>query len=257
MDATPNTTYGRNIGYLLASLTAGLALTLLGLATQIPSGLAQTAVQLTAISLIPFIVYILFQSWRFGQLTYEIDNNQLIIHHGTSHTTYSLALAKQVPVSDYSHVTHFAGLRWPGCFLGRGQAVTPHGEAVTAVFYATGPLKQQLLIQTTETIIGLSPQNPQTIIEALSSNQSSQPILISHAQLTHPAPPPILQSSRSYPPLIHPILNLTLWTMAIIALFILPADHPIPAPLGAGSLTGPTAVWLILPRNSHMHKELT
>ena len=247
MDATPNTTYGRNIGYLLASLTAGLALTLLWLATQLPSGWVQTAVQLIAISLTPFIPYILFQSWRLGQLTYEINNNQLIVHHGARHTTYPLTLAKPVPVSDYSHVTRFAGLRWPGCFVGRGQAITSHGEAVTAVFYATRPLKQQLLIQTAETIIGLSPQNPQAIIAALSTTQPAQPTLISSSKPTLPAPQSLLRSSISHPPPIHAALNFILWVLAITALLILPTNHPFPAPLGTDGAIGATAVWLILP----------
>ena len=142
-------------------------------------------------------------------------------------------------------------MRWPGCFWGRGQAITTAGEPVPAVFYATRTFKQQVLLQTQSVIIGLAPIDDRLFLDALQQTAETPPNDSTIAQDTPETDTRNIAPSRplpSYPPYLPALgLNIVVWLMSGVAL-LLSASPPLPHPILQQALGDQTsATWLVLP----------
>lgn len=270
-DFHPNTTRGRNSGYALATLTGLLGVALFWLASQTPVGIWQTAVQILSFLLLPFALYLGWQAYQFSTLRYEIEGHNLIVRHGRHLYTYNLRVAQLVLADEYSHVSSFGGLRWPGCFFGAGRAVTTHDETVPAMFFATGPLDQQLLVETADHLLGFSPSDKTAFTQAIAQIQEKEdgtltaetvltppsPILLDRAErretpleeepepvMAEPAPSVV---SRLSPfPVWPAALNGGVW-LIVLGRWLIDSTAVLPAPSGLPNQMGHTAVWLVMP----------
>lgn len=103
---------------------------------------------------------------------YLIDRNAIAIRWG--------ATAHLIPLPDVEaiergvnlgRVTHFRGIRWPGCWAGRGQI-----DGVGLVrFFCTAPLERQLVIRTASGSYAVSPENPDKFMDLYTTQRSMGP----------------------------------------------------------------------------------
>ena len=130
--------------------------------------LSTTAVDLTFFFLafaivVSIFAVVLMVYWLYGllSLSYILDRNGLVIRWGGLRKVVPMGTIERIVPAEALHVPmRFYGVAWPGYRVGRGYV---KGLGSLRV-YATGPLRNQLLVITPSQIYGISPSNPQAFL---------------------------------------------------------------------------------------------
>ena len=151
---------GKLFGY---TLIAGLLLLDLGLLLLIFSepltGLSFLWGSLFLASL-PAGAFILFWTSCLAATRYHVDEDTLYIDWGRMRQAVPLAdIRYSVLGEDLAEVNGFHGIRWPGCCVGHGYITDRAGKFVDreTIFFATRPVRRQLLLITEAVAYGISP----------------------------------------------------------------------------------------------------
>ena len=172
MEFSPDNKLGKLVGFVLTLLIAVLAAGIFVIGRVLPAGLESLAVKILGWGFVLASGYYGWQTFCLHRLRYRLnDQGELVIRFGFTEKVYSLILAQISDPAEYDYVTRFSGMRWAGCFVGTGEVVTADGEHIAADFWATGPLREQLLLQTTELVLGLTAPLPNQFQDRLESAQ--------------------------------------------------------------------------------------
>ncbi|MGH2538004.1 MAG: PH domain-containing protein [Candidatus Promineifilaceae bacterium] len=160
LESRPSRSPGRAVGVLLLVCLIALDISLLTLLLTEPITLVSFLWGLLLLASAPGLMTIVFWTRNLGAARYLVEGNTLIIDWGRLSHRVSLSQIESFhPGREVSLTGRFRGLRWPGYMVGNGQ-VAVAGRELPAVFYASRPLEQQVVLVTPARAIGLSPVDP-------------------------------------------------------------------------------------------------
>lgn len=175
LESRPSYSLGTAFGF---ALIAGLILLDLGLLlllfTQPVTVLTFLWGALLLLS-IPAIAFVFYWVSALSSARYQVLGNELLIEWGRMRQVIPLARIRNlVPGRTLTEVKAFRGIRWPGCFVGWGQVSGVRNDVdYETVFYATGPLAQQLLLITESVAYAISPVDLENFIDCVEALQVS------------------------------------------------------------------------------------
>jgi hypothetical protein len=171
--------FGLGMILMLILLDLGLASLILTSPVDLLSVLRALLVVLT----LPVMGIVLFGVMGLRSASYRVDRNAISIRWGQVEQVIPLPDVEEVlPGTDLGRVTRFRGIRWPGCWVGRGRV-----EGVGAVqFYCTSPLHRHLVIRTAVGSYAISPQSPTKFVDLLATQRAMGVLEPGEHQLTQP-----------------------------------------------------------------------
>jgi hypothetical protein len=193
-----NIRLGWIVGLAIAVVLIGATVGLVVGAVVTPVSLRVFLMGLGACLTLGLALRVIYQLWSLVNASYELDRNALTINWGP--------VAHQIPMGSVQEV--FSGskladlhvrpsLRWPGYFVGLGQASAPlSGENEATVkgavldpvlFYASGPLEEQVVIRTEGIAYAISPTNLEEFLTALRERLEMGPTQEVQEHSTRPA----------------------------------------------------------------------
>lgn len=176
--------WGWAIGLAISVAGIALIVTLVALAVMHPISIWTFLMGLGAITAMALILRVLYQLWGLANASYELDRNALVIHWGSVEHQIPMASVQEVlPGSEIGRVRMRPGLRWPGYFAGLGEAQ----DIGPILFFATTPLKSQLIIRTTGIAYAISPKDMEAFLPALRERLEMGPTQEVEELSTHPA----------------------------------------------------------------------
>lgn len=134
---------------------------------------------------IPLIGSIAYQLFGLSRSGYDVDRNTLIIQWGAIRQIVPMESIQRIMLGTevVGRVSRFRGARWPGLMQGHGQVP----EAGQTLFYATGPLYQQLIIVTPSLSYAISPLDAAGFIESIKARYEMGPTQAVEQKTEHPA----------------------------------------------------------------------
>lgn len=117
---------------------------------------------------LPVMGIVLYGLVGLHDASYSIERDSLTIRWGPRVQVIPFASMEAVlPGAELGEVGELRGIRWPGCWAGRGHIV-----GVGAVqFYCTAPLERQLVIKTPSESYAISPENPAEYADLLAARR--------------------------------------------------------------------------------------
>ncbi len=115
--------------------------------------------------------------------SYRVDRNAITIRWGRAQQV--------IPIDDVENVLHgrelgrvtrFRGLRWPGCWVGRGWVE----EVGPVQFFGTSALDRHLIITTPVSSYAISPQAPDKFVDLLATQSAMGVVEPREHRLTQP-----------------------------------------------------------------------
>lgn len=109
---------------------------------------------------LPAGAFILFWTSSLAETRYHVEEDTLFIEWGRMRQAVPLShIRYSIRGEELSEVSRFRGMRWPGCCVGHGYITDKAGTITNhqTVFFATRPVRQQLLLVTESTAYGISP----------------------------------------------------------------------------------------------------
>ena len=179
----PNIQHGWRIGLLIA---AGLLITAGGLlfgVTQILISIWTFLMSLGAVLAILLLIWVGVHLWNLVHVTYEMDRNAITIHWGLSQHQIPMASVREVFSGEkVSNLSMRPGLRWPGYFIGDGEAE----DLGPILFYATAPLEDLVIIRTGSMAYAISPEDLEEFLTAFRERMEMGPTQEVEEASTHP-----------------------------------------------------------------------
>lgn len=155
---------GWQVGLAFVVLLILLAAGLVALAVLNPLSLLTFLLGLGALGALAGAALLAYWLWDFIHASYVLDRNVLIIRWGGYEHQIPMAQIREVLLGSELEGVRLQGvIRWPGYFVGWGESPTTGPLR----FYASRPLKGQVILRLEETAYALSPQNLEPFVEAL------------------------------------------------------------------------------------------
>lgn len=129
------------------------------------------------------IVRLIYQLWGLVNAAYDMDRNAVVIHWGS--IQYQIPMASvQAVVSgaELGSVRMRPGFRWPGYFVGMGEAK----DIGPILFFGTKPLHSQIIIRTSGMAYGISPTDMEGFLQAFRERLDMGPTQEVEERSTHP-----------------------------------------------------------------------
>jgi hypothetical protein len=169
------------IGIVLVLILLDIGLVSLMLTS--PVDLLTVVRALLVILTLPVMGIVLFGLVGLRSASYRVDRNAIAIRWGQVEQVVPLPDVEGVlQGTDLGRVTRFRGIRWPGCWVGRGRI-----EGVGAVqFYCTSPLHRHLVIRTAAGSYAISPQAPDKFMDLLATQRAMGVLEPREHRLTQP-----------------------------------------------------------------------
>lgn len=162
-------------------LASGMALVLLVLITDgvMIWGISQAGISLVAFFLLLLVIVsllplLLLSYWLYGLISssFHVDRNALVIRWGATTQVVPMQSVTGVLSGDQAkRITRFRGALWPGLRSGYGEIE----EIGPALFFATGPLRRQVILTTPTLAYALSPADPAAFVEVVRHRLSMGP----------------------------------------------------------------------------------
>jgi len=161
--------------------TSGVALVMLVLTVDMVMlwGISQVGISLAGFVLVTLIVASLFillllGYWLYGLLwsSFHVDRNALVIRWGATTQVVPMGSVTTVLSGEQAKkILHFRGVWWPGLRLGYGELE----EIGPTLFFATGPLRRQVILGTPAMAYALSPASLDAFLETVRKRLSMGP----------------------------------------------------------------------------------
>ena len=172
------------IGLALVIITLGATVALVVFAAISPISIWTFVMSIGALITMTLALRLIYQLWGLINASYEMDRNAVIIHWGSTHYQIPMVSVRRVlSGADIEGTRIRLGVRWPGYFVGLGQAE----EIGPILFYATRPLAQQVIICTEGMAYAISPNDLTEFLQAFGERLDMGPTQEVEELSTHPA----------------------------------------------------------------------
>lgn len=132
---------------------------------------------------VPAMVILLFGASGLRSASYRVDRNAITIRWGRVQQVIPLGdVEKILRGTELGKVTRFRGLRWPGCWVGRGWVE----DVGTVQFFCTSALDRHLIITTPVSSYAISPQAPEKFVDLLETQRAMGVVEPREHRLTQP-----------------------------------------------------------------------
>ncbi|MDY7039743.1 MAG: PH domain-containing protein [Chloroflexota bacterium] len=123
---------------------------------------------LTVALSLPALVVMAYWLYSLVGMRYTLDRNGLVITCGATGQVVPMHSIQQIiPSAGHTLEGRMRGVRWPGCWVGQGHLA---GRGL-ALFYATVPLSEQLLVVTPSLTYAISPANGEEFVQAFEARR--------------------------------------------------------------------------------------
>jgi hypothetical protein len=156
--------WGWITGLVIVAVLIALTVALGALAWMLPITLWTFLMGVAAIVMLAIIVRLIYQLWGLINAVYEMDRNAVTIHWGgTQHQVPLASVQAVLQGDDVKALRMQPGFRWPGYFVGLGEAA----DVGQILFFATRPLAEQVIIRTAGMAYAISPKDREEFLQAL------------------------------------------------------------------------------------------
>jgi len=175
---------GTQTGIILILLLIVIDFALIGVIGSEPIGPLTFFVGLAIVGSIPLISLIVYQLIGLARSSYALDRNVLTIDWGPirqivpTEAIQRIMLGTEVPGS----IKKFRGWRWPGLMVGQGDVP----DAGLTLFYASAPLRHQLIVVTPSLSYAISPADVAGFIESIKARYELGPTQAVAQTTQHP-----------------------------------------------------------------------
>jgi len=155
--------WGWIIGLVIAAVLIAVTVALVVLAWMLPVTIWTFLMGVGAVGALVIIIRLIYQLWGLINAVYEMDRNAIVIHWGgTQHQIPMASVQAVLQGSDVTELRMQPGFRWPGYFVGLGEAP----DIGHILFFATRPLKEQIIIRTSGMAYAISPKDRDAFLPA-------------------------------------------------------------------------------------------
>lgn len=178
LESRPSPSPGNIFGYILLAGILLLDIGLLWLLIGEPVTLLSFLWGLLLLVSLPAFVLIAYATYSLPAMRYHVAGNSLFVEWGRIRQVVPLAqIQSLVSGAKLAAITTFHGIRWPGCLVGQGRIGQEAGVAseYDTLFYATRPLRLQLLLITDTVAYTISPIDRETFADCLAALRLSDP----------------------------------------------------------------------------------
>jgi len=155
--------WGWLIGLVIVAVLIALTVTLVVLAWMSPITIWTFLMGVGAVGAMVIIIRLIYQLWGLINAVYEMDRNAVVIRWGG--IQYQIPMASVQAILQGTDVTGLRmqpGFRWPGYFVGLGEAT----DMGPILFFATRPLSEQIIIRTAGMAYAISPKDLEEFLQA-------------------------------------------------------------------------------------------
>lgn len=176
--------WGWTAGLAVGVILIAVAVALVALALIQPITIWTFFLGLGAVGALAVIIRLIYQLWGLINASYEMDRNAVVIHWGGIQHKIPMASVQTVlQGADVTGLRMRPGLRWPGYFVGLGEA----REIGPVLFFATRPLHAQIIIRTAGMAYAISPKDLEEFLQAFRERLDMGPTQEVEESSTHPA----------------------------------------------------------------------
>jgi hypothetical protein len=150
-----------------------------------PIGPLTFILSLIMLASLPLLGLIGYQLYGLARSGYDIDRNAVTIQWGPVKQIVPVESIQRIMLGTEveGSVKYFRGWRWPGLMQGQGELP----EADLTVFYASAPLRQQLILVTPSISYAVSPADIAGFIESIKARYELGPTQAVQQTTQHPA----------------------------------------------------------------------
>ncbi|HOT90246.1 MAG TPA: PH domain-containing protein [Anaerolineae bacterium] len=180
----PEVRWGWIVGLAIVAVLIAVTVSLVVLTLIRPISVWTFLRSVGAVGLLVVIIRVLYQLWGLINASYEMDRNALIIHWGGTHYTIPMAAVGAVlSGAELKGLRLHPGLRWPGYFVGLGEAP----DIGPILFFATQPLHAQVIVRTPGMAYAISPKDLEEFLLLFRERLDMGPTQEVEESSTHPA----------------------------------------------------------------------
>ncbi len=155
--------WGWIIGLVIVAVLIALTVALVVLAWMLPVTLWTFLMGVGAAAALAVIIRLIYQLWGLINAVYEMDRNAVVIRWGSVQHQIPMASVQSVlQGTDVTGLRMQPGFRWPGYFVGLGEAP----DIGPVLFFATRPLSEQIIIRTSGMAYAISPKDRDEFLQA-------------------------------------------------------------------------------------------
>ena len=171
-------------GLIIVAILIAVTVALVVLAWMSPVTIWTFLMGVGAVVALIVIIRLIYQLWGLINAVYEMDRNAIIIHWGgTQHHIPMASVQSVLQGSDVTGLRMQPGFRWPGYFVGLGEA----SDVGPILFFATRPLSEQIIIRTAGMAYAISPKDRDEFSQAFRERLDMGPTQEVEESSKHPA----------------------------------------------------------------------
>ena len=176
--------WGWIIGLAISVVCIAVVVALVVLALMQPVSIWTFLMGIGAVATMALIIRLIYQLWGLANASYELDRNALVIHWGgVEHQIPMGSVQAVLSGTEIARVRMRPGFRWPGYFVGLGEAQ----EIGPILFFATSPPSAQIIIRTAGMAYAISPKDVEAFLSALRERLDMGPTQEVEELSTHPS----------------------------------------------------------------------
>lgn len=174
LESRPDTSIAQRYGLIFLVCLMLLDIILLVLLFNEPLTFASFVWGVGLLVSIPTISWVGYWTSALGNVRYSLAEGALLVTWGR--------VQRAIPIEEIDSIVHggafaevrrFRGIRWPGYFCGSGTVVSRTLLEHDTLFFATRPLREQILVITPDRTYAISPPNPQEFTLSMRALQES------------------------------------------------------------------------------------
>jgi hypothetical protein len=175
---------GTQTGIILILLLIVIDFALIGVIGSEPIGPLTFFVGLAIVASIPLISLIVYQLIGLARSSYALDRNVLTIDWGPIRQIVPTEAIQRIMLGTevQGNIKKFRGWRWPGLMVGQGEVP----DAGLTLFYASAPLRHQLIVVTPSLSYAISPADVAGFIESIKARYELGPTQAAAQTTQHP-----------------------------------------------------------------------
>jgi len=176
--------WGWLIGLSIVAALIALTIALTVLAWMMPVTIWTFFMGVGAALMLALIIRLIYQLWGLINAVYEMDRNAFVIHWGGIQHQIPMASVQSVlQGADVTGLRMQFGIRWPGYFVGLGEAP----DVGPILFFATRRLKEQIIIRTAGMAYAISPRDLDEFLQAFRERLDMGPTQEVEESSKHPS----------------------------------------------------------------------